>query len=174
MAIDRPALDWRAAASGAVLTLAVALPPALLVRILKSDDLEGRESNLWIVTVLAIFAGFALGGHLAARRRPRAALQHAAAASGLAFLGLAVYSVVRHAVAGDGVTPELVVQLLLVGTITVSIGILGGYVATRRSDGSGSGGGADRGSGGGADLGSGGGADLGSGGGADPGSGGPS
>jgi predicted permease len=128
----RPRVDWRTAGAGALLALAVALPPALVVRILKGNDASGRESNLWVVTVLAIFAGFALGGNLAARRRPRMALEHAAAASALAFAGLAAYSVVRHLATGDGVGVKLLVQLVLLGTITVSIGVLGGYAATRR------------------------------------------
>ena len=127
------AVSWRAAAAGALLTLAISLPPALVVRILKGNDLEGRESNLWIITVLAIFAGFALGGHLAARREPRAALATAAAAGALAFAGLSVYSLVRHAVTGDGITLAFLVQLVLVGTITVSIAVLGGFAATRRT-----------------------------------------
>jgi predicted permease len=125
-------LDWRAAAQGALLTLAVTLPPVVLVRLLKGDDLQGKESNLWIVSVLAVFAGFALGGHLAARRRPRAALTHAAAAAGLAFGGLALYSLVRHVISGDDITVAFLIRLVLVGQITVSIGVLGGYVATRR------------------------------------------
>jgi predicted permease len=125
-------VDWAVALRGAALTLAVALPPALVVRVLKGGDLEGSESNLWIVTVIAIFLGFALGGHLAARQRPRSALANAAAASALAFAGLAAYSVIRHAISGE-LSVAVVVQLMLVGTITVSIGILGGYVATRRN-----------------------------------------
>jgi predicted permease len=129
----RQPLDWRAVGAGALLTLAVALPPTLLVRVLKGDDLEGRESNLWVVPVLAIFAGFALGGHLAARRRPVRGLQHAAAAAGVAFLGAAAYSIVRHLVTGDGLSAKLLVSLVLLGTITISVGILGGYVAVRRS-----------------------------------------
>jgi predicted permease len=129
----REPLDWGAVVSGALLTLAVALPPTLLVRVLKGDDLEGSESNLWVVAVLAIFAGFALGGHLAGRRNPRLGLAHAAAAGAVAFAGAAVYSIVRHLVTGDGVSAKLLVSLALLGTITVSIALLGGYVAVRRS-----------------------------------------
>lgn len=125
-------VDWRTAGAGALLTLAIALPPALAVRLLKGGDSAGKESNLWVVTVLAIFAGFALGGHLAGRRQPRMALEHAAASSALAFFGLAAYSVVRHLLTGDGLSVALLVQLVLLGTVTVSIGVLGGYVATRR------------------------------------------
>lgn len=136
MAVERSegsGIDWRVALGGALLTLAVTLPPVILVRILKGNDLEGRESNLWIVSVFAVFAGFALGGHQAARARPRTALTHAAVAAGLAFGGLAVYTIVRHLVTGDDVSLAFLVRLVLVGQIAVSIGVLGGYVATRRA-----------------------------------------
>ena len=127
------AVSKRVVGEGALLALAVTLPPVILVRILHGDDLEGQESNLWIISVLAIFAGFALGGHRAAKRRPQDGLTHAAAAAATAFAGLAVYSLLRHLVTGDEVTVSLVIRLLLVGTITTSIGVLGGYVALRRT-----------------------------------------
>ena len=126
-------IDWGTALQGALLTLAVTLPPVVLVRILKGDDLEGRESNLWIVTVLAVFLGFALGGHLAARKQPRTALLHAAAASGLAFAGLAIYSLIRHVISGEAISAAFIIRLVLVGQITVSLGVLGGYLAARRA-----------------------------------------
>jgi predicted permease len=131
-------VDWRVALNGALVTLAVTLPPVILVRILKGDDLEGQESNLWIVGVLAIFIGFAVGGFFAARRRPDLGLMHAAAAAGLAFAGVALYAVIRRAASGERVAASLVIQLFVVGTITVSIGVLGGYVATRRAGSAGS------------------------------------
>jgi hypothetical protein len=117
---------------GAVVALIVALPPVVVVRLLKGNDLEGRESNLWVVSVLAIFLGFGLCGFEAGRQRPQSALLHAAAAAALAFVGLVVYTVLRHVTTGDPITVAFAVRLLLVGQITVSIGILGGYVATRR------------------------------------------
>jgi len=125
-------VDWRVALRGALVALIVALPPVVVVRLLKGNDLEGRESNLWVVSVLAIFLGFGLCGYNAGRQRPRSALLHAAAAAGLAFGGLVVYTVFRHLVTGDPITLAFVVRLVLVGQITVSLGILGGYVATRR------------------------------------------
>lgn len=126
-------IDWRVAVQGALLALAVALPPAIVVRLLKGGDLAGKESNLWVITVLAIFAGFALGGFTAARRRPRTGLEHAAVAAGLAFGGIAVYSILRHLVTGDALDVRFFVQLVLDGTITVSIGVLGGWAGVRRS-----------------------------------------
>lgn len=127
-------LDWRAVAEGALLALAVTLPPVILVRILHGDDPGGQESNLWFVPVLAVFAGFALGGHRAARKRPRTGLTHAATAAGVAFGGLALYSIARHLVTGEEVSVSYIIRLMLVGSITVSIGVLGGYVAVRRSE----------------------------------------
>ena len=127
----RRRVDWRAAADGAVLAVLVVLPPTIVVRLLKDGDLEGSESGLWVVPMLAVLVGFGLAGHKAARRRPDAPLLHAAAAAGLAFAALAAVALVRAAVGGDFTVP-LVVTLLLLGQIVVSLAIVGGYVAMRR------------------------------------------
>ena len=127
----RRRVDWRAAADGAVLAVLITLPPTIVVRLLKDGDLEGQESYLWIVPLLAVLTGFALGGHRAATRRPDAPLLHATAAAGAAFVALAALSLVR-AVFGDGLTVPLVVTLLLLGQIVVSVAVVGGYVAMRR------------------------------------------
>ncbi len=126
-------LDWRAVGEGALLALVITLPPVILVRILHGDDPAGQESNLWIITVLAIFIGFAMGGYRAAKRRPRNGLSHAAAAAAVAFGGVALYSLIRHAVDGE-LSVSFVIRLLLVGSITVSVGVLGGYAAVRRAE----------------------------------------
>lgn len=124
--------DWRAVADGAVVAVMVTLPPTIVVRFLKDGDLEGQESYLWVVPVVALLAGFALGGHRAARRQPEAPLRHAAAAAGAAFAALAAVAVTRRLVAGDGLSTPLVVTLLLLLQITVSLAVIGGYVAMRR------------------------------------------
>ena len=119
-------------ADGAIVAVAVTLPPAILVRLFKDGDLEGQESNLWVVPVIALLAGFALGGHRAASRRPQAPLLHATAAAVVAFAALAAVAVVRRLAAGDGLTVPLVVTLMLLLQITVSLAVIGGYVAMRR------------------------------------------
>jgi hypothetical protein len=102
------------------------------VRALKSDDLEGQESYLWVVPVLALLAGFTVAGHLAARRRPDAPLTHSAAAAVAAFALLATVTVIRRVVIGAGLSGPLLLTLALLFQITVSLAVLGGYAATRR------------------------------------------
>ncbi|MGH9151455.1 MAG: hypothetical protein ACRD03_03400 [Acidimicrobiales bacterium] len=125
-------VDWKAAADGAWLAVAVTLPPTIVVRLFKDGDLDGQESYLWVVPVLALLVGFALGGHRAARRRPDAPLLHAAVSAACAFTALAALAVVRRLLDGDGLTVPLVVTLLLLLQITVSLAVVGGYVAMRR------------------------------------------
>ena len=128
----RRRIDWRAVADGAVVAVMVTLPPTIAVRLLKDGDLEGQESYLWVVPVVALLLGFALGGHRAARRRPDAPLLHAATAAAAAFGALAVVAVLRRVLSGDGLTVPLLVTLLLLMQITVSLAVVGGYVAVRR------------------------------------------
>ena len=128
----RARIDWRAVAAGAALAVVVTVPPAVVARLLRGDDLEGQESNLWVVPVVALFIGFGLCGHLAARRRPDTPLLHSAVAALAAFAVLCGFVVVRRFVTGDGLSVPLVVTLLLLLQITVSLAVLGGYVAMRR------------------------------------------
>ncbi len=126
-------LDKRVVAEGALLALAITVPPLVLVRIVGGDEARGDESNVWVVAVLTVFIGYAMGGHRAAKKRPRNGLAHAAAAAGLAFAASAAFSLVRRAVTGEAITVSNVISLMLLGTITVSLGVLGGYVALRRA-----------------------------------------
>jgi hypothetical protein len=125
-------VDWKAAADGAWLAVAITLPPTILVRLFKDGDLDGQESYLWVVPVVALLVGFAVGGNRAAKRRPDAPLLHAAASAACAFAALAALAVVRRFVDGDGLTVPLVVTLMLLLQITVSLAVIGGYVAMRR------------------------------------------
>ncbi len=131
VAVNR-SMDWRAVADGAVLTVAVTMPPTIVVRLLRDTDLAGQESNLWFVPLLALLLGCALGGHRAARRRLDAPLKHAAAAATAAFAVMAAVALGRRLITGDGITTPLVVTLLLLLQITVSLAVIGGYIAMRR------------------------------------------
>lgn len=125
-------MDWRAVADGAVVVVAVTMPPTIVVRLFKDTDLGGQESNLWFVPLLALLLGSALGGHRAAQRRLDAPLRHAAAAATAAFVVLAAVALLRRVITGDGITVPLVVTLILLLQIAVSLAIIGGYIAMRR------------------------------------------
>ena len=126
--------DWRGAGEGALWTLAIALPPVALVLALKSGDLVGEESSLWLLTPVSLLLGFGAGGFAAGRRRPDMPLAHAAAAGALAFGLVAVVAVARRlADADDDVTAGYFVRLLLLAQICVSCSLLGGYFAARRA-----------------------------------------
>lgn len=124
------ALDRAVIVRAAALAVAVTLPPTLVVRVLRGSDDEQR-SYLWVIAVVALFAGFALAGRQAARRRPDAPLVHAIAAAALAFAVLAAIAVVRRLVTGDGISAALVITLGLLLQITVSVSVLAAYVDLR-------------------------------------------
>ncbi|HEX2038281.1 MAG TPA: hypothetical protein VHF47_00970 [Acidimicrobiales bacterium] len=126
-------IDRNAVGRGALWTLAVALPPVWLVSALSSDDLPGEESNLWLLTPVALLAGFAVGGFAAGRRRVDTPLLHAAAAATAAFVAVALFGLIRRIVGDDDVTIAYLVRLLLLAQICVSTALLGGWVAARRA-----------------------------------------
>jgi len=130
VALTRHDIDWKVLATCALVTLAVTLPPVWVIRIMKGDDLAGSESNLWFVGPMAIVIGFAVGGSLAARRRPGTPLLHSAGSGALAYAVIAVVTVVRRASTGAGVA---ILSLLLLGQIAISIALLAGYMTMRRT-----------------------------------------
>lgn len=124
-------LDWAVVGRAALVAVGVTVPVSLVARILGGAGGDGDGSSLWVVAVLALFAGFALAGNFAARRRPEAPLLHAAAAAGAAFAGLAAITVVRRLAVGDGISAPLVLTLGLLFQITVSLAMLGAYLGIR-------------------------------------------
>ena len=127
-------LDRGVVGRAALLAVGITVPVALLARIFSGDGGNGDSdgSSLWVVAVLALFAGFALAGNFAARRRPDAPLLHAAAAAGVAFAALALTTVLRRVAGGDGISAALILTLGLLLQITVSLAMLGAYVGMRR------------------------------------------
>ncbi|HUP70032.1 MAG TPA: hypothetical protein VM142_09495 [Acidimicrobiales bacterium] len=124
-------LDWGVVRRSALLAIAITVPVSVVVRVLKGDDATDDRSALWVIAVVALFAGFALAGNFAARRRPDAPLLHAATAAGVAFAVLAVATVVRRVTTGDGVSAALVITLGLLLQISVSLALLGAYLGMR-------------------------------------------
>lgn len=126
MAVASAKLDRDAVGSGALVTLAIAVPVIILVAIVSHRS--GRDSNIWFADPIALFVGFVSGGHVAARRRADTPLMHAAAAGALAMIALAAVSVGGHLVEHK---PVPVVSLVLYAQIAMGLAVFGGYVAMR-------------------------------------------
>ena len=120
--------------AGALLAIAVSLPVSVAVsvaaRLARGGDGDDG-SPLWVVPVMALFAGFFLGGRRAARLAPEAPLRNSAASAAAAFAVLAAAAVVRRVAAGQGISTPLVLTLLLLLQITVSLSMLAGYGVMR-------------------------------------------
>jgi hypothetical protein len=124
-------LDWRAVAAGAAVDLVLFLPLVVGIAVLKHHDLATQESYVWIVSAVAIFVAPAVGGAVAARRRPDMPMIHGAAATGLASLGYVVVRVIDGAV-GDSSAPAGLLIVFIIAS--VSMGMVGSYVGFRNLD----------------------------------------
>ena len=124
-------IDWRAVADGAVITVCSTLFPTIAVRLFKDSDLDGQESNLWLVPLLALLVGSAWGGHRAAKRSLDAPLVHASLAAACAATVLAAVRIGRAMISGDGFDGALIVTFVLLVQISVSLAVIGGQIAVR-------------------------------------------
>lgn len=126
------AVDPKVVSLGAAVQVAIAVPPALLVRTLRQDDVYA-ESNLWLLAALiALVVAPAVAGVLVGRRRPETPMLHAATASAVGWLVVAAFAAAR-AMAADGDVPPLVASFLTIAPIQVGIGALGAFFARPRS-----------------------------------------
>ena len=128
-----PDLDRRAVGTGAAVTLGVAAVPIAVVRAAVGSEAEGIERHLWVVPVVALFVAFTVGGHTAAKDRPTAPYRHAAASAVVAFAAFLAFTIARRLLWGEGLSFPLVVTLAMLFQITVSLSLVGGYVAWRQS-----------------------------------------
>ncbi len=126
-------LDRRAVAVGAGTTLVVTALPIAAVRLAVGGEVTGAERNLWVVAVLALFAGFAIGGYVTARGRPDAPYLHAAAAAAVAFAVFMVFTVGRRLLTDDGPSAALFITLALLLQITMSVAMVSAYLTSRNS-----------------------------------------
>ena len=129
MSEPAPILDRRVLRRSVVVTLALAVPPAVIVRILKGRDLAGRDSNLWGVAVALVLLAFLIGGYTAGRGSPELPLAHGAGAAAFAYVTMAVASAVAALAIGNHITGAVVLAVVMLGAICVSAGVIGSYGA---------------------------------------------
>jgi putative membrane protein (TIGR04086 family) len=120
-------VDWKAVASGAVITIVVGILSSVVANVIGLDN----DSSGWIVFFWIDVIGAGVGGYVAGRRRLDTPMFHGAL-SGLA--GYVVVAAVGTAinVAGGHPAPN-VVQVIFAALWLALGGTLGGYVASWRA-----------------------------------------
>ena len=137
MAVKTQLLDRRVLRLGAGVTILIAVPVAVAVRIVKGNDLGGQESNWWLAGMGAVLVAFFVGGWVAARaagNRGDLPLSHSLAAGALAFAVMAVGSVLAGISGGGHLTQAYALMIVLMALLCVSAAVLGGFAAARRAD----------------------------------------
>ena len=119
-------LDRRVLRRAALVTLVLAVPPMVTVRVVKGG-VTGRESNLWLVAIAVLLAAFLIGGAVAAASSRDLQLSHSAGAATYSFFVIAIGSIVVALATGSHLDTAFVLGLAMIGTLCVCAAVLGGY-----------------------------------------------
>jgi putative membrane protein (TIGR04086 family) len=122
-------LDWPAIRTGALVSIAICLPLALLSQAIVDEDADTQPPVVYLL-YLGILAGFVVGGALAAKRTTESPYTSGAVAALGAFLLIQLAGVVARLVDGDDIRVTLIVTNAL---LAYGAGLLGaGFVARRQ------------------------------------------
>ncbi len=120
-----PRLERRSILTGAALTIALAVPPALLGVLLSDDD--SMEGSAWVpVLFFWIVVAFFVGGLVSARSQPHAPLAHGALAALVGYAIVQGVGVVRHLLTDEDVRW---VSIAFAALLASSTGMVGGMAA---------------------------------------------
>lgn len=115
---------------GALVTLAVAVPVALLGQTLDEVGIVDDDS-MWVIPVFAlILVGMVAGGHVAATRRPDAPLVNGAGAALCAYVVVQAIALVRLATSDETIFWAAIPFFAL---LTAAAGMAGGLIADHRA-----------------------------------------
>lgn len=116
--------------AGALVTLAVAVPTALLAQVLDDSGSVDDDSPWLIVAFVVILVAMAAGGYVAAVRRPDAPLVNSAFAAVTAYLVVQVVGAIRLLATDGGVVWAAIPFFAL---LSAAAGMTGGLVADHRA-----------------------------------------
>lgn len=131
MTTTRSLLDRGVVRRAVLVTVVLGVPPLVIVRVLESNDLSGRPSDLWIVAMLAVTGAYAIGGMVAAASSREMQLTHSAGGAGYALGLMALGSAVVALAQGGRLTGTFVLVLVMMAMLGVSAAVLGGYAVMR-------------------------------------------
>ena len=121
-------LDPRAVLVGAAVSLAIAVPPAVLAQI--QSDRDALEGSNWVLILFAVvLAAFVVGGYVAAKRAAAEPLTNGAVAALLAYVLVQGYGIVRRLADGDEIRW---LGILFAALLAASCGTVGAILATAR------------------------------------------
>lgn len=125
-----PDVTWPAVLRGATVALAIALPASVLSGLADGAGRADDDSGVVFLFLGLALAGMALGGAIAARRRPDAPLTHGALAAFCAFVPLQLLGAASQVIRDD--TSALsVLGVLFSATLLTTSGMLGAAVGQR-------------------------------------------
>jgi predicted permease len=131
MSTVRSLIDRSVLRQSVLVTLVLSIPPLVIVRIVKGDDMSGRESNLWLLAALCVLVAYLIGGAVASVRSREFQLTNAAAAAVYAFVIMALASAVIALLFGGHLNESFVLVVTMMGALCVSAATLGGYALVR-------------------------------------------
>jgi putative membrane protein (TIGR04086 family) len=117
-------LDLSAIAKGAGIAALIAVPAGI------AQNLTERGSSLAFALFLVVVLALVAGGYVAGREQPDRALTHGGLAALALYLAVQLLGIVLRVARGDAVTW---VSIPLIGLLSASCGVIGGYLAFRRS-----------------------------------------
>ena len=118
----------RAVLIGAVVTLVLALPPAVIAQV--QADRDALEGANWVLALFAVvLVAFMAGGWVAARRGPASPLANGATAALAAYAVVQGYGIVRRLADGDDIRW---LGIAFAALLAVSCGTVGAVLASLR------------------------------------------
>ena len=118
----------RAVLIGAVVTLVIAVPPAVIAQV--QADRDALDGSNWVLALFAlVLVAFMAGGWAAARRSPAAPLANGATAALVAYALVQGYGIARRLADGDDVRW---LGMAFAALLAVSCGTVGAVLASLR------------------------------------------
>ena len=118
-------LEWPAVRAGALVAIAICLPIAIVANVLIDDD----ESGATTVFFVAVLAGFAVGGWVAARRAVETPYSSAGVSGLVAFAAIEAVAIVSLALRDE---PIEVVVIVANAFFAYGAAMLGAAIVARR------------------------------------------
>jgi len=124
-------LDRRVLRRAVPVTLLLAVPPVVIVRVVTGVYLAGRESNLWLVAIAVMLVAFLIGGAVAAASSRDLQLSHSAGSATYSFFVIGIGSIVVALATGSHIDTAFVLGLAMIGAVCVCAAVIGGYGTLR-------------------------------------------